>query len=88
MEWWIKKLRVWWIPQVPMKPFYVEVVDLQQAVFLLETLAAYDTFQFENTVKPDYCNAGGVEVFNDGEWESWCDEETGEDDPIKYLEGG
>lgn len=78
-------MRVWWIPQVPMEAFRVEVDGLQQAVLLLETLAHYDIFQYENNIKPDYCNAGGVEVFVDGDWESWCDEETGEDDPIEYL---
>lgn len=64
-------LRVWWIPQVPMKPFYVPVENIDQAVFLLDTLAKYDIFQFENKVKPDYCNAGGLNVYEDGEWVDW-----------------
>jgi len=55
------KLRVWWIPQVPGQCFYVPVEDLQQAKFTLRLLADYDTFQFENKIKPDYCNAGGLE---------------------------
>jgi len=64
-------LRVWWIPQVPMKPFHVPVESLEQAMFLLDVLADYDIFQFENRIKPDYCNAGGLEVFDDGEWFEW-----------------
>lgn len=72
-------LRVWWIPQVPMKPFRRAVSDLAQAKLLTEALAHYDLFQFENRIKPDYANAGGVEVFRDGGWEDWYDDETGDD---------
>lgn len=73
-------LRIWWIPQVPMKAFYRPVADLAQAQLLLETLADYDTYQFENNVKGDYCNVGGLEVLGgDGEWWDWYDEETGLD---------
>ena len=71
-------LRVWWIPQVPMKPFRREVRSIREAKLLLETLADYDLFQFDNNIKPDYCNAGGLEVFEDGEWTDWYDDETGD----------
>ena len=74
-------MRVWWIPQVPMKPFYVNVKSVEEGVLIMNTLADYDLFQYENNVKPDYANAGGLEVWNGEEWESWYDEETGEDDP-------
>ncbi len=40
------KLRVWWIPQVPMEAFRVPVESVEQACFLMETLAEYDRFQF------------------------------------------
>lgn len=70
-----QKLRVWWIPQVPMKPFRTEVKSLVEAKLLLNTLAQYDIFQFENNIKPDYCNVGGLEVFEDGEWTDWYDED-------------
>ena len=65
-------MRVWWIPQVPMKPFYVPVSTCEEAMKILEVLAEYDIFQFENKVKPDYCNAGGLMIFEDGEWTEWC----------------
>jgi hypothetical protein len=68
-------LRVWWIPQVPGKPFYVRVPDIGAAKLLLEALADYDMFQLANNVKPDYSNAGGLEVFDGGEWSDWEDEE-------------
>jgi hypothetical protein len=70
-----------------MKAFEVEVETLPEAVRLLNTLAKYDIFQFENKVKPDYCNAGGVVMFEkeSGEWVDWYDEETGMDDPEQFV---
>lgn len=90
----VKKLRVWWIPQVPGKSFCVEVSSVEEGVKLMGTLAAYDIFQYENSIKPDYSNAGGLEVFDpeettddpNGSWVDWHDQETGEDDPQVYLE--
>lgn len=70
-----QQLRVWWIPQIPMQPFHVPVRDIEQANFLLSALAKYDLFQLEHNIKPDYSNAGGLEVFEDGEWCEWYDEE-------------
>ena len=72
-------LQVWWIPQVPMPLFTVPVATPSEAKKLLAVLADYDKFQFENRVKPDYCNAGGLNVFEDGEWCDWQDPETGDD---------
>lgn len=87
-------LQVWWIPQVPMKPFTVDVASVEIGAKLLVVLAEYDLFQFENRIKPDYCNIGGLQQWNadcDGEgnegWNDWLDEETGEDDPIAFIEG-
>lgn len=76
-----KQLRVWWIPQVPMKPFYAEVKTLEEAHLLLETLAMYDAFQFDNNIKPDYSNVGGLQYWEESEkdWWDWNDEETGDD---------
>lgn len=75
-------LRVWWIPQVPMKAFRQPVANVEQAILLLNTLAEYDNFQFENNVKGDYCNVGGLEIFEDGEWCEWCSEDG---DNIDYV---
>ena len=86
------KLQVWWIPQVPMKAFEVDVTSVAEGVKIMDVLAKYDQFQLENNVKPDYCNAGGLRRWcenSDGEgtpgWEDWCDEETGEDDPRVFV---
>lgn len=83
-----KKLRISHFPQIPCKPFIVEVKDLEEAKLISNTLANYDLFQYENKIKPDYCNATVVEEFDEAEneWVSWCDEETGIDDLDEYFE--
>lgn len=88
----MKKLQVWWIPQIPMALFTVDVSSVAEGAKILEVLADYDRFQFENRVKPDYANAGGLNQWSDNcdgggnpGWEDWEDEETGEDDPATYL---
>jgi len=71
-------LRVWWMPQVPMStPFFVNVKELSEANLVLDTLAYYDLFQLENNIKPDYSNAGGLEIFEEGEWIDWYDKKDG-----------
>jgi hypothetical protein len=65
----VSKVRVWWIPQLPSKnPFYVDVPDIKTGKMVCDILANYDTYQYENRIKPDYCNTGGVQTFEDGEW--------------------
>ncbi|ONN71698.1 hypothetical protein [Pseudomonas oryzihabitans] len=81
-----KKLRVWWIPQVPMPAFYVPVSSVEEGAKIMDVLADYDDFQYRNNVKPDYSNTGGLEEQDEeGDWFSWEDEETGIDDPREYL---
>lgn len=87
-----KKLQVWWVPQIPMKSFTVEVATVSEGVKILNVLGEYDMFQYENNVRPDYCNAGGLQQWeenSDGEgnpgWCDWYDEETGDDDPVAWL---
>lgn len=72
------KLRVWHIPQIPGKSFYVEVQTIDEGVRVCDILADYDLFQFDNKIKPDYSNASGIERFeNDGvdEW-GWFEVDT------------
>jgi hypothetical protein len=76
-------LKVWWIPQVPMKAFEYPVNSVQEGFILLDALGMYDDFQFKNNIKPDYCNVGGLSVFDEGDveevdgihydgWSDWC----------------
>ncbi len=60
------RYKIWWIPQVPMKPFVVEIGSLEVAKVLLDSLAQYDLFQLDNRIKPDFCNAGGLMVWDEG----------------------
>ena len=82
------RLKVWWIPQVPGKPFEVEVDSIEEGALLVTAFADYDMFQFENHIKPDYSNAGGLSVWDkDGkEWLDWEDDEGNDLD--YYLKGG
>lgn len=68
----MKKLRVWHVPQIPMKAFYVDVETPEEAIKVLDILAKYDLFQFQNCVKPDYCNVQGLEELDEQENE-WCE---------------
>lgn len=70
-------LRVWYIPQVPMRPYVVHVPRrngasdedyLREAAFVLDSITGLSSFEFANDVKPDYADAGGIERFEDGEW--------------------
>jgi len=72
------KLMVWWVPQVPMTPFKVMLNSLSDAKLLLEALAQYDLFQLKHNIKPDFSNAGGVVIWDEGldpdeQDEKWCD---------------
>lgn len=73
----MRKLRVWHVPQVPMKAFHVYVETQDEAEKVLNILADYDLFQFKNRVKPDYFNAQGLEEYDEQEkeWFEWYNEE-------------
>lgn len=71
-------LRVWWKPQVPCASFYVSVKDIWTAHKILEVLADYDLWQLDHNIKPDFSNAGGLEIYDGKEWEEWEEPETGQ----------
>lgn len=69
------KMRVWWIPQAGVDAvFYVPVKTVEEAKKVMDMLAAYDCFQYNHKIKPDYCNAGGLQIFDEEEqdWNDWC----------------
>ena len=73
------QFKVWWIPQIPGQPFEVSCgTHLDRAEWLTDVLANYDLFQYENRIKPDYANAGGVCGFQDGEWVDIDEDELAE----------
>lgn len=70
----MNKLRVWWIPQLGItETFYIPVESVEEGKRCLDILKAYDAFQFLNIIKPEYYNAGGLQLFDeeDGEWCDW-----------------
>jgi hypothetical protein len=67
-----KRFKAWYIPQVPMKPFEIEASTAAKAQTILNIIINFSIFEFENKVKPDYCDAGGVSEWNVGEQE-WVD---------------
>lgn len=86
-------LKVWWIPQVPMNvfetpvpmnAFETPVPDIKTGALLCDALARYDLFQYDNSIKPDYSNAGGVSFLNDdGEWSNI---DLDDPDEVAYAE--
>lgn len=70
----MSKLRVWWLPQIgASEPFYVPVQNAEEGKKVLDILAAYDAFQLQNRIKPDYSNTGGLQLYNSEtqEYEDW-----------------
>lgn len=69
----MKKMRVWWRPQLGCKSFYIPVESPEEAKKIMDVLAAYDQFQFMNNIKPDFCNIGGLEIWDEEEhdWIDW-----------------
>lgn len=80
------ELRVWWVPQVPGSAFYVPVTSLEQAKLVMDVLARYDLFQYQQNIKPDYVNAGGLEEYDveRGGWVTWYSADG--DDFDEWLE--
>lgn len=97
----MNKLRVYHIPQVPMKPFLVEVTSVQEAVRMMKALLDYDEFQLDNNIKPDYFNVCGLQMWDEtltdqdlidmgleDRWVEWFIETEDDyyDDPVVYIE--
>jgi len=80
------ELIAYYIPQVGSPPtFYVSVTSPDEAKQIINLLAQYDIFQYENRIKEDYVNIywrksywSGLLVFEHGEWVEW-ENEDGDD---------
>ena len=76
-------LRIWWNPQIGSgcPSFYWDVENINEAKLLMDCLAQYDLFQYHNKVKPDYCNAGGLNIYDEDpddnklDWFDWLDDD-------------
>ena len=85
-----KKMRVWWMPQIGTKIFHIPVKTPEEAKVVMDILAAYDCFQYNQRIKPDFCNAGGLQMWDEEEndWVDWyCETENDYyDDVDEYCE--
>ena len=66
----INKLRVYWIANAPNKLFRKEVKNIDEAILVLNVLTDYDLY-LDDLIDN---NAGGLEVFEDGEWTEYYNE--------------
>ena len=86
------KLRVWWIPQAGATEdaFYIPVETVEEGKKVMDMLATYDAYQRQNRIKPDYCNCGGVQRWDEDsqDWEDWYMETEDDyfDDVDDYCE--
>ena len=69
-------LRIWWIHNPPSPPGFILIDSPDEAVLLLDRLGEFD---IENGIQ---ANVGGLEVFEDGEWTEWYDEEGNDIDNL------
>jgi hypothetical protein len=71
-------LRVWWKSTFPGTAFYFSVASLLEAKILLTALPEYDWFLYDNHLRGNYSNCGGLQMWNEStqEWEEWWDEEN------------
>ena len=65
----MNKYRVWYIANVPANPKYYEVATPEEGADKINWLAARD---LKN--KNISSNVMGLEVFEDGDWSEWYDE--------------
>lgn len=81
------KLRVLHYPQVPCTPFFVDVKDEEQALFIREILAEQHLFLYDNNFITDYANVITVVMWDEDDqaWvDYWNEEECMEFD--EYVE--
>lgn len=53
-------LRIWYVPQVPMPAYTRSIESVEEGFKTLEVIYELAIFEFENKVKPDFCNMGVV----------------------------
>lgn len=67
-----KKLQVRHYPQVPCKPFCIDVKDEYDAYRIISILANQHLFLYENNIIPDYANVILVLMWDESE-KDWVD---------------
>lgn len=63
------KFRIYYIHQVPGKPFVIDVPDAETGQAILDVISDLMLNLYETNQIPDYANTGGVEYLDwDGDW--------------------
>ena len=65
---------LWYIPQVGsgVKTFKYSFSNLLEAVKALDMLYIFSSYEYNNRIKPDYCDMGGVQYWDVME-QAWYD---------------
>ena len=71
------KLRVWYIKNFPGNPRYFDVASPEEGADKINEFSRRDLHD-PNVIS----NAMGMEVFDDGEWSEWYDEEGNDIDTL------
>lgn len=66
----MSQLRVWWITNPPSEPEYLLVQSVEEAAEKLDQLAQRD-LRDPNVVS----NVGGLEIFEEGDWHEYYDDQ-------------
>ena len=66
------RFRAWYVAKMPMKAFTVETTNAIDAEKILDVLEDFSLFEIQNNVKPDYAEAGGIDIW-DEEYQEWTD---------------
>ena len=69
------KLRVVHVPQVPMEGYSVEVFNEREAFLIEQAFAGQHLFLYSKNVIPDYSNVIFVEMFKNGKWVDYYNED-------------
>lgn len=67
------KLRVWWVSQIGTDAMYIPVESVKEGKKVIDLLSYFDCFQYNQHIRPDYSNTGGLEMYEEGtgEWVDW-----------------
>lgn len=68
----MNKFKMWYIPQMPMKAFEFKTDTSAEALAALDLITDFSIFEYDNNVKPDYCDMSGISQWDETEQE-WFD---------------